>query len=435
MKRLPKRLKYTLLIVGALVGVGLIAAAAADSDASARLERKMAELRAAGQPLSLAELARKPIPPETNAATYLARAKSDLQAIQKEVGAAEDAAEEAGQKDDGRLPGPIVLAAMRSALAAYPNALPLVIQASNCPDYDAQLDYTTDVKTFIEKLLPNFQVIRAAFRALNYRALVSLADGKPDDALENCLTMFRLARLVDRNPTLVTHLVAMAVRSVTIEATNRVLRSDPLPAGAYDALEVEIARQDIFEAYRNSLRTERPFGLQNFRENFGTRIIAVDSLLPASLKNREIEYLECFDVLIDTAARPLADPEAQEKIAAATKSAGTLTQLIIPAVSATREATARVVAQIRTLRVLNAILRRERSGKTDESTLADLGLPADVTIDPYNGKSLILKTSPTGWLVYSVGKDLKDDGGKFDDERTDVGLGPLPPAENETDKK
>jgi hypothetical protein len=46
-----------------------------------------------------------------------------------------------------------------------------------------------------------------------------------------------------------------------------------------------------------------------------------------------------------------------------------------------------------------------------------------VTIDPFNGKSLIVKKAPEGWMVYSVGSDLVDNGGKLDG-RTDVGAGP-----------
>jgi hypothetical protein len=54
-------------------------------------------------------------------------------------------------------------------------------------------------------------------------------------------------------------------------------------------------------------------------------------------------------------------------------------------------------------------------------------LPAEATIDPFNGISLIVKKLPEGWTVYSVGSDLVDGGGMFDG-KTDVcaGLKALP---------
>ena len=50
-------------------------------------------------------------------------------------------------------------------------------------------------------------------------------------------------------------------------------------------------------------------------------------------------------------------------------------------------------------------------------------LPADATIDPFNGAPLHLAKLSEGWLIYSVGANLKDDGGDLVDKK-DVGLGP-----------
>jgi hypothetical protein len=56
--------------------------------------------------------------------------------------------------------------------------------------------------------------------------------------------------------------------------------------------------------------------------------------------------------------------------------------------------------------------------------LTDLGLPAEATIDPFNGEPLHVKKLPQGWMVYSVGSNCVDDGGKLD-RKTDIGLGPI----------
>src|SRR5690606_34518448 len=94
----------------------------------------------------------------------------------------------------------------------------------------------------------------------------------------------------------------------------------------------------------------------------------------------------------------------------------------------------RQIAQTRSLRVLNAI---QRSGVDDVESLdlAELGLPAEVTIDPYTGEPLKVKRSDEGWTVYAVGLDLKDDGGEIhggDRQPLDFGVGP--PAGVATDR-
>ena len=85
MKRLKKILKWTGIVLGGLAAILLIANAVFVWTTDARLERQLEEIRKAGDPLTLADLARKPIPPEKNAATYLRQAEADVKAIENEM--------------------------------------------------------------------------------------------------------------------------------------------------------------------------------------------------------------------------------------------------------------------------------------------------------------------------------------------------------------
>ncbi len=60
--------------------------------------------------------------------------------------------------------------------------------------------------------------------------------------------------------------------------------------------------------------------------------------------------------------------------------------------------------------------------------LGEFALPAEATtLTPFNGEPLHVKRLPQGWLVYSVGPNLRDDGGKlgYENDR-DVGSLRLP---------
>jgi len=82
--------------------------------------------------VSIAELARKPIPPETNAATYLRRAVDESNAIEKAVSDAVDAAPEPDQNafHDKLLASPEILQAIQQAFDANPHAIPLLERAA-----------------------------------------------------------------------------------------------------------------------------------------------------------------------------------------------------------------------------------------------------------------------------------------------------------------
>jgi hypothetical protein len=95
----------------------------------------------------------------------------------------------------------------------------------------------------------------------------------------------------------------------------------------------------------------------------------------------------------------------------------------MPAIQAWRDAEFRARAEARCLLVLLALQEHPQTGDETGAQIESLGLPRQVTTDPFDGNRLHVKKVTGGWLVYSVGKDLKDDGGVFVN-REDVGLGP-----------
>lgn len=51
-----------------------------------------------------------------------------------------------------------------------------------------------------------------------------------------------------------------------------------------------------------------------------------------------------------------------------------------------------------------------------------LGVPKSMTLDRMNGEPMKVKRVDGKWVVYSVGPDLKDDGGDLEN-RKDIGVG------------
>lgn len=72
----------------------------------------------------------------------------------------------------------------------------------------------------------------------------------------------------------------------------------------------------------------------------------------------------------------------------------------------------RTVARTRLLAINSEILRRNKLGSPYPETIKDI-LP-NLNTDPYSGKSFLYRTDKARFLVYSVGEDLRDDGGDTD---------------------
>jgi hypothetical protein len=167
------------------------------------------------------------------------------------------------------------------------------------------------------------------------------------------------------------------------------------------------------------LRSERAFGLSSY----GTFPGANNWITAARWNRSKLAYLAMTDQEIALASATYADwrrgsartPPPQDAMVA----------LARPAVQATRAATERTRAEIRALRVLNAIQAKVPPGSTDVPRLGDLGLPREAITDPFDGQPLRIKRLPEGWLIYSVGANLQDDGGEKLDGLSDAGIGPI----------
>jgi hypothetical protein len=425
MKRLKKILKWTAVILGALAAVLLIVNAWFTWTTDARLERQLAALREAGEPLTLADLARKPIPSEKNAATYLRKAEADAHEI-----ADKPEYDAFWRYHEFPMP-PEVRRLVRERLNAYPRLILLLEQAADCPDYDAQLDCTAGYGRYIAALLTIAQEFRNSSRMLHARAMLLVAEGDRDGAVRTSISLLRLARHFRRNPTVVAWLVAMTVQDFAIESANAALQTGTVSKEVRQALDAELAIEDRVGGYIWAIKCERVAGLELFGDIPSRRFW----LLSRALYNRwESQCLDEWRASLNMSRdqRPYRDSiqllhQVQAKMSPTER---TLAEkyssgLVGPSNDAFHTCVVYVRVKSRCLRVLNALQTRLTTGATELPKLTELGLPAEAITDPFTGEPLHVKRTTHGLLVYSVGLDYQDDGGKLDGG-DDVGLGPPP---------
>ena len=144
------------------------------------LERRLSELRQAGDPVQLSDLARDPIPPERNADVYLRRADDDLEAIQNELLALYPKA--GVPTGDAMRPEQEKLG---KAFAAYPRVMPLLEQAAACPDYDPGSMSVCHRCSLLSQPGIGRTKHRLLTRVLRARTALLVAEGRIDDAVAN----------------------------------------------------------------------------------------------------------------------------------------------------------------------------------------------------------------------------------------------------------
>lgn len=413
MKRFKKFLVWTTLSVGALAIAFLLFFAYFTWSTSRELERRLTELRAEGAPLSIADFARQPIPPETNAAVFLQRANDEVEAVWKELTA---------MHPKGSIPllelSEAEIKKLDDLFAAHPNLMPLLEQAAACPDYDSQADVAAPPTAFLQPSYDRVSRFRDVIRLLQARSRLLTAKGRLDDAVANQILMLQLCEAWSAEPLLTSYLAGVACRGLAVAGANEILRAGPVAPASREALDAALARLDASDDLLWAIRSERAFSLSSIQD-----LVKKGLWVPGVMSNSvALKFLDFYDQLLEHASQPYWQSRYEPRFQAGWNPLDVMITLLLPAMQSTREAGERTRAISRCLRVLNAIQAHEMTEVP--ANLDGLGLPKEATIDPFNGEPLKVKKLPGGWLIYSVGKDRKDEDGMWAGKRL-FGLGPV----------
>lgn len=417
MKRVKAILKYAGIIVVLGIALLLIVNAWFVHSTGKTLGLKLSALHEAGDPVRLADLAPPSNSPEHNAATNLAMIADDLEKLSEslhtEVFRRYREGDSLTKEDRDRI---AVL------FSQYPNVLPHLEKASSSQLCEwSDLDYSLSTAEFGEAQFQKLRDMRSAFRVLRAHNMWLIANGETDKALENTLNTLRLSRLTMQDRLMVMYLTAIACEGIAIADVEAVLTVGELPAASREALDAELALHDSLTNYSQMLKNERGFALTAVDE-----FPASNWWLRRGFTNQgKIDFINYYDRQIANAHLVYSKYVAKEETAVLGETSFSihtaLIQLLRGANNQARIATCSFIARVRALRVLNAIQARSLT-ENESIALSDLGLPDAATIDPFNGLPLIVKKLPEGWLVYSVGRNLVDDGGKLEN-REDDGVG------------
>ena len=300
----------------------------------------------------------------------------------------------------------------------------LVQQAADCPDCNLGLPYDADPREFIEELLNGPQKFRVGAKILSWQAGLLRHDGKLDEAMRTCLTSLRLSRLLDREqPMMISALVVIACRTVAIEDANDILRSGVVSPAVRAELDKELVLIDDSQAFARVLKNERALSISHFGPVF-----------PVGWYNRgimnawECNLLESTNEQLDLVFKPYAlAAEAVERKKTPTQF-DVFSFLSLPSFLKVRMAFNRTHAGP-TPGVYAHRQRHAAKGRleaTSEIQLSALWLArGNAILDPFDGSGIKVRKTKGEWIIYSVGANLKDDGGDLE-SNLDVGLGPIP---------
>jgi len=283
-----------------------------------------------------------------------------------------------------------------------------------------------------------------AAHLLGLQALIASENKDVDKFLASIRASLALARSVD-GPLLIHHLTHGALLARTYRSIEHAINRISLTDEQLQKLSGWIKTSDSSEGFKQALLAEQCFALHTFtaplpdvskrigqKESGMFRVLAFSRVL--GLNSRyALNYIDLMQECLD--ALDLPDPERLEAFEAIQESVrsgkrgGVVTRLLWPALARTLQIDIRGLTHARATQTALAVERyRLAEGHLPQSL--DNLVPAyveAVPVDPFNGQDMRYRVRKTGFVAYSIGEDLSDDGGaERDSRRRDPSGKPLP---------
>ena len=278
--------------------------------------------------------------------------------------------------------------------------------------------------------IPNAIKLIQFMRYYSMDAFFKAEDGKHNDAVDQCLRWLAFAEKLSNEPFLIVHLIRLAVIREPLTLLNRMISSRKLDDETLykilNSLETETLQQGLIRCFESEgaamydLFTrilEGDYDAKEFRE-IGPAVYKFLVWLFRPVVKADMMYsMNVFDDMVKTARMPYHEffkvrESYFEKVYDIPR-CYVFSRLLIPSAEATYLKKASIEAKILAAKAgLACKIYKNRHGTFPEE-LSQLvpDILSEAPIDPFSGKPLIYRRTPSGFIVYSVGSNGKDDGG------------------------
>lgn len=398
-----------------LLGIIIIIAltySALDIYATAQLNHQLILIRQKGEPLILAEAAPPKISDSQNAAILYERAGKTLKLRLKQKYLMN------GMKKKER----------DAIIAQNTDVIALIRQATAKPKCRFDVDWNHPFNV----LFPEVGYMHQLALLLSWQARHEAESGDTNAALRDVNRLFIMSRHLSEEPVMISALVASSIETLANDTMAKVLLQSYLSVPQARDIKKSIPLINWNKVWYHALITERTFTLENFRDapHMTERMSPDPSFSPLfwllwrvllPLKKIDETYsLQIWQMMIDNASKPRPafslkyNFNFDEQIMH-TPWYAVATKIVLPQFSPSEERSNHSDIQRRQREIALALAAYHTQYHHYPTTLApaeDLWKSA-FPLDPYSNKPFRYKSEGKTFLLYSVGMDGKDNGGKW----------------------
>jgi hypothetical protein len=442
MKHKRRHIRYRFKVWHGIVALLLLLFVLFHVSGRLKLNRRIETLRTKGYPVTLEELARSQAIPQgrKNAADVYLSAFSHYKKWDSD---AMDAVLLVGRAEPPSRDEPLDAQTRQTAerfLSDNQQTLSLLHEAASIEHCRYPEDFTKESDpraSWRDKML-------TAVQLLGLQALIASEQKDDEKFLASISESLALARSVD-GPLMIHHLTHGALLAHTYRSVERAISRISLTDEQLQRLSGWLKASNSGEGFKQALLAEQCLALHTFtaplpevskrmgeQEKSMYRMFVFSRML--GLNSRyALSYIDlmqkCLDALELPDPRRLETFDAVQENVRSGKEGGVITHLLWPALARTLQFDILDHARARATQAGLAVERyRLAEGHLPQSldNLVPAYLDA-VPKDPFDGQDMRYRVRKTGFVVYSIGEDLSDDGGAERDSRRRDANGKTPP--------
>lgn len=290
--------------------------------------------------------------------------------------------------------------------------------------------YPVDFNVDFGYQMYHLAVLKHVIRLLNLDMVLHAENSNTQLAARSVTSAFGIIRSLAKEPTAASQFVRIACHTLTVSSLERVINRIEFADEQLVELGQAVANAEDIAAMSRVFIGERCREINVFKDpaSLNPDLIGRKTLLPApilelykalGLADRDaIIYLDLMNDYMDTTGLALHQRQEAADVIQTKLNRTSKTHILLHMLRPTHPRFTTLylvnIAHLRTARVALAIQRYRLATGSLPDTLADL-VPTyldAVPEDPFDGRTLRYEKLETGFVVYSVGEDRSDDGGK-----------------------
>lgn len=402
-----------------------------------RAQDELAKIRAKGEPITCAELAPPPVPDQINAALIYQQAFTMLPVSSS--GNDSQIIDTVITKEE-RIKDPSLWDKSRQILVRNRQLMDTIAEAARRPKCRFPVKWEDGAAA----LLPHYSKIREIARWEAADALVKAKYGDMAGSILASEIGLSVSESIKDEPILISLLVRASMVNITLTSLHDSLELGKINDSQAWQLDAALARIRLDEAFVKAMIGERAQGLWVFDSLRKNGPVTMEALtggdsqqimqnIPMYLVSRRIGqpifnadktcYLRYMGKQIELARKPyykVAADIADFDPATDAPAYAPITKIFCPVFSRARLGSERGMANIAVTRAGLGVVTYKNKFGTYPQTLSELNAKLGWTLpkDPFSGKDLKYKKTANGFVIYSIGSNMVDEGGKVPDKKS-----------------